>query len=122
MSAIGVNIQGVWAPVAKDAASKPVKGVLSGWLSLQGLHIDNKPPAPQPPPAEGSPPHVDNTLPGDLPHPAHPIELPPPSPGEPSKDREIKLVAHWDESTNSWQTVVVIVPADKALVPTPSRR
>jgi len=125
MSALAVYIDGVWSPSAKggrgrDAGSEPVKGRLAGQLTLAGLYVDNKPPQPEEPPAGGGGgEHVDNTLPGDLPHPAHPIELPPnPAPGT---EVEIKLKAVWDQE-NGWQTVVVIVPSGDRPTVTPSRK
>jgi hypothetical protein len=41
---------------------------------------------PQPPDTGEEPPHIDHTLPGDLPHPEHPIVLPPDLPDGPPSD------------------------------------
>jgi len=123
MSALAVYIDGVWSPSAKggrgrDAGSEPVKGRLAGQLSLAGLYVDNKPPQPEEPtkpPSGGE--HPDNTLPGDLPHPAHPIVLPPnPAPGT---EVEIKMKAVWDPE-EGWQTVLVVVPGGDRPTVTPS--
>jgi hypothetical protein len=50
---------------------------------VSGAHPDHELPKPQPP--TGAPPHPDHTLPGDLPHPEHPIyyPLPPGAPVDP---------------------------------------
>jgi hypothetical protein len=54
-------------------------------------------PKPQPPGQPGQPPRPDNTLPGDLPRPAHPIFLPLP-PGAPvDPDYGIEEGAHPDQ-------------------------
>jgi hypothetical protein len=49
-----------------------------------GAHPDHE--LPTPPAKPGQPPHIDHTLPGDLPHPSHPIyyPLPPGAPVDPS--------------------------------------
>jgi hypothetical protein len=47
---------------------------------VSGAHPDHELPKPQPP--AGAPPRPDHTLPGDLPHPEHPIYFPLP-PGAP---------------------------------------
>jgi hypothetical protein len=87
-------------------------------LSLAGLYVDNKPPEGSGEPPVGGGEHPDNTLPGDLPHPEHPIVLPPnPQPGE---EVEIKLKAVWSPD-KGWETVIVIDPGSGATVPTPSR-
>jgi hypothetical protein len=41
-----------------------------------GAHPDHELPTPQPPTGGGQPPHPDNTLPGDIPRPEHPIWYP----------------------------------------------
>jgi len=50
---------------------------------VSGAHPDHELPQPQPP--TGAPPKPDHTLPGDLPHPEHPIyyPLPPGAPVDP---------------------------------------
>lgn len=50
-----------------------------------GAHPDHELPKPQPPTGGGKPPRPDHTLPGQLPHPEHPIfyPLPPGAPVDP---------------------------------------
>jgi len=71
MSATNVTIHGVFYPSGKSASDKPIKGTLVG-LAWNPLLSVGGGPAPG-----GQPPSVDNTLPGALPHPEHPIALPP---------------------------------------------
>jgi len=56
MAAVPVILNGVLMPKAKDAGSKPVPAVFTGYLSIAGLEIGGGPiiPAPDPP---GEPTH-----------------------------------------------------------------
>ena len=56
-------------------------------------------PGPTPPPAGGQPPRPDHTLPGDLPHPEHPIyyPLPPGAPVDPEYGIPEEGVPHPDQ-------------------------
>lgn len=92
MAAVPVVLQVMVYP--KDKSVKPYPATLAGFATIAGLEVGGGPVVPPgselPPevPPEVWPPidlHPDHTLPGDLPHPEHPIAPggPPPRPTHP---------------------------------------
>jgi hypothetical protein len=69
MAQVPVSMQVVVYP--RDKSVKPYPATIVGYAWLTGLSVGG---GPMP---GGSGGHPDQTLPGDLPHPAHPIVLPP---------------------------------------------
>lgn len=85
MAAVPVTIRGVFYPDQKDADSKPIRGTMVGFVWVSGL----KP---------------DHGLPGDQPHPEHPIVLPPVDqpPPETPLDKMVTMVAKEPPATGGW--------------------
>jgi len=71
MSQVPVSMQVVVYP--RDKSVKPYPATIVGYAWITGLAPGGGPM----PGGPGAPPRPDHTLPGDLPHPEHPIVLPP---------------------------------------------
>jgi hypothetical protein len=94
MAAVPVIINGVLMPKAKDAGSKPVPAVFTGYLSIAGLEIGGGPiiPAPEPP---GEPAHP-IVLPPD------PVDPPIDPPTEPPSGAGVAVVIKPAPATGGW--------------------
>lgn len=96
MGVVPITINGVAYP--KNKKDKPMPVTIVGYAWIPGLQVPG-----------GGGEHPDHTLPGDLPHPEHPIELPPPTepptelpPPEHPLEEMLTLVAKEPPKDGGW--------------------
>lgn len=132
MSVVPVVFDGVMYPKGKAAGDKPVPCTFVGNAYRSDLSVGGGPIIPDKPPETGGggrptfpiwgPPGSDFPgLPGYPPVAGHPLPDPPPpvDPDNPQPIRNWEAKAAWTPTTG-W--IVVLVPGEGTLVPTPSKK
>jgi hypothetical protein len=99
MAQVPISMQVVVYP--RDKSVKPYPATIVGYAWTTGLAPGGGPM----PGGPGAPPRPDHTLPGDLPHPEHPIVLPPidkPPPVSEGPGMEITLTVKQAPAEGGW--------------------